>query len=73
MVVPTLIYAVVLWALGLGGGYLVGFHPVLGGPRGAPGLWLMQAVALFLTAGLLLACYLWVLRRHRAVTGAATL
>jgi MATE family multidrug resistance protein len=66
VVVPTLIYAVVLWALGLGAGYLVAFRPVLGGPRGAPGLWLMQAVALFLTAALLLGCYLWVLRHQRA-------
>jgi MATE family multidrug resistance protein len=72
VVVPTLIYAVVLWALGLGAGYLVAFRPVLGGPRGAPGLWLMQAVALFLTAGLLLGCYLWVLRYQRAAGSAAT-
>jgi MATE family multidrug resistance protein len=67
VVVPTLIYAVALWALGVGGGYVVGFHAVLGGPRGASGVWLMQAVALFLTSLLLLACYLWVLRHQRSV------
>ena len=65
VVVPTLIYAVALWALGVGGGYLVGFHPVLGGPRGASGIWMMQSVALFLTSLLLFGYYLWVLRQQR--------
>jgi MATE family multidrug resistance protein len=72
VVVPTLIYAVALWALGVVGGYLVGFHAVLGGPRGAAGVWLMQAVALFLTSLLLVACYLWVLRHERNGADAAT-
>ena len=65
VVVPMLIYAVALWSLGLGGGYVLGFSRVLGGPRGAPGMWLMQAVALCLTALLLLGLYLWVLRQER--------
>ena len=69
VVVPTLIYAVALWALGVGGGYLVGFHAVLGGPLGASGVWMMQSVALFLTSLLLFGCYLWVLRRPPGVTG----
>jgi multidrug resistance protein, MATE family len=64
-VVPTVIYAVALWGLGLVGGYLVAFHAVLGGPRGVSGMWLMQSVALFLTSGLLLGLYLFVLRRQR--------
>ena len=68
VVVPTVIYAVALWGLGVGGGYLVGFHAVLGGPRGASGVWLMQSVALFLTSLLLFACYLWVLRHPPGVT-----
>jgi MATE family multidrug resistance protein len=63
-VVPTVIYAVALWGLGLVGGYALAFHSVLGGPRGAPGLWLMQSVALGLTSGLLFALYLWVLGRQ---------
>jgi MATE family multidrug resistance protein len=72
-VVPTVIYAVALWGLGLAGGYAVAFGPALGGPRGAPGMWLMQSVALGLTSLLLLACYLWVLRQARpaARSGAA--
>jgi MATE family multidrug resistance protein len=64
-IVPTVIYAVALWGLGLVGGYMVAFRPVLGGPLGAAGMWLMQSVALGLTSLLLLACYLWVLRRTR--------
>jgi MATE family multidrug resistance protein len=40
-VVPTVIYAVALWGLGLVGGYVIGFHPVFGTPRGASGMWLM--------------------------------
>jgi MATE family multidrug resistance protein len=64
-IVPTVIYAVALWGLGLVGGYAVAFHSVLGEPRGAPGLWLMQSVALALTSLLLVACYLWVLRKGR--------
>ena len=64
-VVPTVIYAVALWGLGLVGGYVVAFHAVLGGPRGASGMWLMQSVALVLTSGLLLGLYLFVLRQQR--------
>jgi MATE family multidrug resistance protein len=64
-VVPMVIYAVALWGLGLVGGYSAAFHPVLGGPRGVAGLWLMQSVALGLTSLLLLGFYLWVLRQKR--------
>jgi len=67
-VVPTVIYAIALWGLGLVGGYVVGFQPVFGPPRGASGMWLMQAVALFVTSLLLMGFYLRVLKRHDAVT-----
>src|SRR5215510_1758757 len=63
-VVPTVIYAVALWGLGLVGGYVVAFHAVLGGPHGVSGMWLMQSVALVLTSLLLLGLYLWVLRQR---------
>ena len=37
---PMVIYGVLLWAVGLGGGYWVGFGgQVLGGPYGALGFW----------------------------------
>jgi MATE family multidrug resistance protein len=63
-VVPTVIYGVALWGFGLVGGYLVAFHSVLGAPRGAQGMWLMQAVALALSSLLLVGFYLRVLRQQ---------
>jgi multidrug resistance protein, MATE family len=65
-VMPTLITALALWGLGLIGGYVVAFHPVLGEPLGVQGMWLMQAVALFLAALLLLYFYLWIARDAQA-------
>ena len=70
-VVPTVIYAVGLWGLGLIGGYVVAFHEVLGGPRGVSGMWLMQSIALCLTSLLLLGLYLWVLRQERPMRSAS--
>jgi len=64
-ILPTVVYAVALWGFGLTGGYVVAFHPVLGRPRGAAGMWLMQAVALALTAVLLVGLHVWVLERRR--------
>lgn len=55
--VPTAIYAVMLWGVGLGGGYLLGFDllglaPKL--PAGAAGFWLGNAVSVLLAAVFLL-------------------
>jgi MATE family multidrug resistance protein len=69
VVAPMLVYAVALWSLGLGGGYVLAFHGVFGEPRGVAGMWLMQAIALGLTSGLLLGLYLWVLRQDRPAAG----
>ena len=38
--VPMLIYAVALWGVGLGGGYLFGLSDAFGTPHGAAGFWL---------------------------------
>ena len=38
--VPMVIYAVALWGVGLGGGYLLGLTDALGPPRGAAGFWI---------------------------------
>jgi MATE family multidrug resistance protein len=65
VVVPTVIYAFALWGPGLIGGYAVAFSPVFGRPLGAQGMWLMLALALALTAVLLVAFYLWVLRQDQ--------
>lgn len=60
--VPTLMYAVALWGIGLSGGYLLGFDVLGGTPqilRGAAGFWLGNSVSL----GLVGAALLWYLRR----------
>ena len=58
-VVPTAIYAVALWGVGLGGGYLLGFDIVGGTPAwltGARGFWCANAASLAM-AGIGLALY----------------
>lgn len=62
VVVPTIIYALSLWGLGLGGGYLVGIDPLGIAPpvlHGAVGFWLSSGISLaFVAAGLF-----WYLKR----------
>ena len=58
--IPTLMYAVALWGIGLGGGYLVGFDVLGVTPvtlMGAAGFWLGNSVSLALV-GVALAWYL---------------
>lgn len=60
-VVPTLMYAVALWGIGLGGGYILGLDPFGISPaafRGAAGFWLGNSTSLALVA----AGLLWYLR-----------
>lgn len=60
-VVPTLMYAVALWGIGLGGGYVLGLDPFGISPaafRGAAGFWLGNSASLALVA----AALLWYLR-----------
>ena len=47
---PMVIYAVALWGVGLGGGYLLGLTDTFGPPRGAAGFW-MAGVASLTIAG----------------------
>lgn len=51
--VPTIIYAVALWGVGLGGGYLLGFDKTGLVPlalRGAPGFWFGNAASIVVVA-----------------------
>jgi multidrug resistance protein, MATE family len=60
-VVPTLMYAVALWGIGLGGGYILGLDPFGISPpllQGAAGFWMGNSASL----GLVAACLLWYLR-----------
>jgi MATE family multidrug resistance protein len=71
---PMLIFAVSLWGVGLGGGYLLAFDvtgltpPAL---RGARGFWVASTTGLVLAALALSGLLWWVLRRQaqREVTG----
>jgi MATE family multidrug resistance protein len=45
-VAPMAIYAVALWGVGLGGGYLLGLTDILGPARGAAGFWLAGVASL---------------------------
>jgi MATE family multidrug resistance protein len=61
-VVPTVIYAVALWGVGLAGGYLMGLDPLGIAPpavQGAAGFWLGNSASL----GLVAIGLLWYLRR----------
>lgn len=65
-VVPTLIYAVALWGIGLGGGYILGLDPFGISPeflQGAAGFWLGNSASLALVAAGLL-WYLRIVQRH---------
>jgi len=67
-VVPTLMYAVALWGIGLGGGYILGLNPFGISPKplqGAAGFWMGNSVSLALVAAGLL-WYLRVVERKTA-------
>ena len=71
-VVPMLIYAVALWGVGLGGGYVIGLthfdlagfglSPPLSTPMGAAGFWLAAIASLVLASSLVTAYFLRVSR-----------
>jgi MATE family multidrug resistance protein len=65
-VVPTVMYAIALWGVGLGGGYLLGLDPLGISPpalQGAAGFWFGNSASLVLVAAGLL-WYLWRVQRR---------
>lgn len=67
-VVPTVMYAVALWGIGLGGGYILGLDPFGISPQalqGAAGFWMGNSASLAVVAAALL-WYLRVVQRHAA-------
>ena len=62
--VPMAIYAVALWGVGLGGGYVLGLTDWISAPSGAAGFWLAAALSLAL-AGVLVAGYFVRVSRQR--------
>jgi MATE family multidrug resistance protein len=65
-VVPMLLYATLLWGMGLGGGILLGLTDTLGAARGAPGFWIAAIASLWLVA-VLVAVYLNAVSRKSVV------
>jgi multidrug resistance protein, MATE family len=63
-VVPMLIYATMLWGLGLGGGFLLGLNDTIVSALGAPGFWIAGIASIWLVAGLV-AVYLNSVSRAR--------
>ncbi|RJG05339.1 MATE family efflux transporter [Noviherbaspirillum cavernae] len=70
-VIPTVMYAVALWGVGLGGGYVLGLDPFGVSPpalRGAAGFWFGNSASLALVAAGLL-WYLHVVQRDAMRNG----
>ena len=66
--VPLLIYAVAIWGVGLGGGYVLAFDPLGLSPpmlRGAPGYWAAATGGLVIAAVGLCAFFAWFTRAHK--------
>ena len=55
---PMVIYAVALWGVGLGGGYLLGLTDTFGPPMGAAGFWLAGTASLVIAGAGVLAYFL---------------
>ncbi len=53
-VLPMMIYAVSLWGIGLGGGFLLGLTDMLGPQRNAAGFWMGGIASIWLVAALTL-------------------
>jgi len=56
--VPMVIYALSLWGVGLGGGYLLGLTDAFGAPRGAAGFWIAAVASLAIAGAGVLAYFL---------------
>jgi multidrug resistance protein, MATE family len=73
-VVPLVVYVVAIWAIGLGGGYVVAFV-IDAGPawmRGAQGFWSMATLGVALAALGLVGYLGWTLRRERRAAAPLT-
>jgi MATE family multidrug resistance protein len=51
-VIPMVIYATMLWGLGLGGGIVLGLTDTFGPAHGAPGFWIAAIAGIWLAAGM---------------------
>ncbi len=56
--VPMIAYAVSLWGIGLGGGYVLGLTDLLGPARGAVGFWIAASASVLVAGAVILAYFL---------------
>ena len=68
---PMVIYALALWGVGLGGGYVLGLTDLLGAPRGAAGFWMAGSASLLL-AGVAILVYFERVSRYSAANPASS-
>ena len=68
---PMVIYAVALWGVGLGGGYLLGLTDTLGPPMGAAGFWIAGTASLAIAGAGVLA-YFFRISAHTVPAPATT-
>lgn len=61
---PMVIYALALWGVGLGGGYLLGLTDSFGAPLGAAGFWVAGVGSLTIAGAGVLAYFLRISRLH---------
>jgi MATE family multidrug resistance protein len=69
---PMVIYAVALWGVGLGGGYLMALTDGLGPARGAAGFWMAAVVSLTLAGAGVTGYFLWISRQTMPTPAATT-
>jgi MATE family multidrug resistance protein len=69
---PMVIYAVALWGVGLGGGYLLALTDGLGPARGAAGFWMAAVVSLTLAGAGVTGYFLWISRQSMPTPAATT-
>jgi MATE family multidrug resistance protein len=69
---PMVIYAVALWGVGLGGGYLLALTDSLGPARGAAGFWMAAVVSLTLAGAGVTSYFLWISRQTMPTPAATT-
>jgi MATE family multidrug resistance protein len=69
---PMLIYAVALWGVGLGGGYLLALTDVFGPAHGAAGFWTAAVASLTLAGVGVTGYFLWISRQSMPTPEATT-
>lgn len=71
--VPMVVYAISLWGVGLGGGYVLGLTDLLGAARGAAGFWLAASGGVLLAGMIVLVYFLRISKTGTPTSGHAAI